>query len=184
MSSPATSAREVVAHARAHSARLGSGRLICVDGPSGTGKSTLAGQIAQITGSPVVRMDDLYPGWQGLFEVDPHVLGLLEPLAEGRSGSYRRYDWHAKEYAETHHVEPGPLLVLEGVGAGNRAWRHLVTTLVWLDAAAELRLERSVARDGEDQRELLVQWRHDEDRLFAEQGTRSFADLVFSTGLD
>lgn len=178
---PPTAAEDVLAHARSHPARLGPGRLVCLDGPAGSGKTTLAAQVSELSGAPVVHLDDLYPGWDGLFEVDAEVLGLLEPLAEARAGTYRRYDWVAAEYRETHLVAPAPLLVLEGVGAGNRAWRDLVTTLVWVAAPADVRLARSVERDGEAARAHLLDWMRDEERLFADQDTRAVADLRFET---
>jgi len=175
-------AESVLAHALARPGRLGPGRLVCIDGPAGSGKTTLALQVAEHTGAPVVRMDDLYPGWDGLFAVGPEVLGLLQPLAEGRTGCYRRYDWLGEEYREQHCVEPAPLLLLEGVGSGNLAWQDLVTTLVWVEAPDDVRLRRGLARDGEEQRERWTQWMLDESRLFAEEGTRARADLVFRSG--
>ena len=179
---PAKGAVDVLAHARAHPARLGSGRLICVDGPAGSGKTTIAEEIGRLAAAPVVRLDDLYPGWSGLFEVEAVVLDLLQPLAEGRPGHYRRYDWGAREHQERHQVDPAPVLVLDGVGAGNRAWRELVTTLVWVEAPRAERLERAVARDGERERDHLVAWMRDEDLLHADQGTREAADLLIDTG--
>ena len=175
-------ADDVLEHALAHPPRLGPTRLIAVDGPSGSGKTTLAVEVGRRSGAEVVRLDDLYPGWDGLFAVDAVVLDLLTPLADGAPGRYRRYDWQAHEYRESHRVEPAPLLVLDGVGAGNRAWRHLVTTLVWVEAPAETRLARAVARDGEPAREHLTAWMRDEDRLYAEQRTRAAAHLVLETG--
>ena len=38
---------------------LGRGRLLCVDGPAGSGKTTLADEVRAITGAPVVHMDNL-----------------------------------------------------------------------------------------------------------------------------
>jgi uridine kinase len=175
------SAADVLAHVRTHPARLGSSRLVCIDGPAGSGKTTLASAVAELGGAHLVRMDDLHPGWEGLFEVDQVVLGLLRPLAEDATGYYRRFDWGDGEYRETHHVDPTPLLVLEGVGSGNRAWRDLVTTLVWVEAPDEVRLARGLARDGEAQREHWLGWMRDEERLFAEQDTRAHADLVLDT---
>jgi uridine kinase len=181
---PQAWAEEVLAQARGGPARLGSGRLVCIDGPAGSGKTTLALQVGALAGAPVVRMDDLYPGWDGLFEVDGEVLGILRPLAEGRAGSYRRFDWATHAYAETHRVEPTPLLVLEGVGSGNRAWQDLVTSLVWLEAPAEVRLARGLERDGEAERAHWLAWMRDEDRLFAAEDTRARADIVLDTSPD
>jgi uridine kinase len=177
-------AAEVLAHARSRPATLGTGRLVAVDGPAGSGKTTLAAEVATLAGAPVLHLDDLYPGWDGLFDVDPAVLGVLEPLAAGRPGRYRRYDWYAGEHRESHEVEPSPLLVLEGVGAGNRAWEQWVTTLVWVEAAPEAREARALARDGQSLREHWDGWTRDEARLFSEQGTRARADLVVRTDED
>ena len=72
--------------------------------------------------------------------------------------------------------------MLEGVGAGNRAWADLVTTLVWVEAPAEIRGARALARDGDGLLEHWAAWTHDEERLFREQDTRARADLVVDTG--
>lgn len=160
---------------------LGGTRLLCIDGPAGSGKSTLAAAIALIADAPVVRMDDLYPGWSGLFTVDTEVLGLLEPLSGGAAGSYRRYDWTTDRYAEQHTVQPAPLLILEGVGAGKRAWAHWASALVWVATDDETRLARGLARDGEAVRGQWLAWMRDEARLFAEEQTRDRADLVIGT---
>lgn len=128
-----------------------------------------------------MHLDDLYPGWTGLFDVEPEVLGVLGPLSEGRPGRYRRFDWAADAYRESHTLEPGALLVLEGVGAGNRAWRDLVTTLVWVEAPAEVCLERGLRRGGESVRDHWLAWTRDEQRLFAQERTRAHADLVLDT---
>ncbi len=161
---------------------LGRMRLLGIDGPAGSGKTTLAGQVAGLAEAPVVRMDDLYPGWTGLFAVDDVVLGLLEPLSRDVPGRYHRYDWATGAYAEEHVVAPTPLLVLEGVGAGNLAWASWITTLVWVEADDDLRLARGMARDGEGLREHWLAWMDDEARLFAREGTRARAHLVVRTG--
>ena len=164
---------------------LGAGRLVCVDGPAGSGKTTWAAGIAggfdrlnHRGGAHVVHLDDLYAGWSGLAEVDAQLSGLLLPLAEGRSGSYRRYDWPTERYAEQVVVEPVPLLVLEGVGAGSSRFAGLVTVLVWVEAPREVRMRRGLDRDGEAFAPHWEQWASDEAALFARERTRDRADLV------
>lgn len=181
MSDPVVLAREVLAHAEARPPTLGSGRLVCIDGPAGSGKTTLAAAVSERSGALVVHLDDLYPGWDGMFSFAPHVQALLTPLASGDTGYYRRYDWADGEYRETHHVDPAPLLVLEGVGSGNRAWAGLVTTLAWVEAPRDERLRRGLTRDGEAMRERWLGWMRDEGVLFAEEHTHERADLVFGT---
>lgn len=159
---------------------LGACRLLCLDGPGGSGKTTLAGSVAERTGAPVVPMDALYDGWSGLAAVTDQLGTLLRPLADGRPGRYRRYDWHARAYAETVEVAvpASGLLVVEGVGAGAAAYADLQTVLVWIEVPRELRLARGLARDGEDLREEWVAWQTSEEAHFASDRTRERADLV------
>ena len=98
---------------------LGSGRLVCVDGPAGSGKTTLAARLAEAGPATVLHLDDLYPGWDGLPLVGAQLETLLRPLAQDRPGSYRRYDWLRSEYAETVEVPPYPVQVVNGLGAGD-----------------------------------------------------------------
>jgi uridine kinase len=177
----AAAADRVLGLVRARPPTLGAGRLVCVDGPAGSGKTTLAAALADRAGATVVHLDDLYPGWDGLDAVGEHVLGVLAPLAEGRPGRYRRWDWTASARAEEHVVAPAPLLVLEGVAAGNLAWAAWCTVLVWVEADAATRLARGLARDGAGLREHWARWSEQEQAVFARERTRTRADLEVAT---
>ncbi len=63
---PDAAAALVVQHALSRPPTLGAGRLVCVDGPAGSGKTSLADAVARRTAAQVVHMDDLYGGWDGL----------------------------------------------------------------------------------------------------------------------
>jgi uridine kinase len=161
---------------------LGPGHLVCVDGPAGSGKTTLADALTQaVPGAQLVHCDDLLQGWHGLPGLAATVASLLEPLARGGVGTWRRWDWLADDWAETHQVTPGGLLVIEGVGSWSPTIADLVGVLVWVEADPDLRLSRGMARDGETMRARWMQWRIEEDALFAAHGTRDHADLVVST---
>lgn len=156
---------------------IGTGRLICVDGPAGSGKTTLAATL----GAPVIHMDELFEGWSGLGTVDAHLDTLLRPHVSGHSGSYRRYDWLAGEYAETVVVPPADLLVLEGVGSGSLTVADLVTVLVWIEAPHDVRMARGIARDGDAFAPHWEMWAAEETEHFVQNRTRERADLLFRT---
>lgn len=163
-------------------ATLGPGRLVCIDGPAGSGKTTLSAAMAGVVpDAGVVHCDDLLRGWGGLPGLADTVHAVLAPLAVGEIGRWRRWDWIADGWAETHEVEPGGLLVLEGVGSWSPAIAGLVSELVWVEAAPDLRLARGIARDGEEMRARWEQWRRDEDDLFRRLGTRDHADVRIDT---
>ncbi|WP_322919285.1 nucleoside/nucleotide kinase family protein [Nocardioides renjunii] len=175
-------AREVADRVMSAPPTLGPGRLVCVDGPAGSGKTTLAASIAEVvTGTQVVHTDELLEGWRGLPGLAASVAALLAPLAAGEAGHWRRWDWHADGWAGTHAVRPGGLLVLDGVGSWSPAVADLVGLLVWVEAEPSLRLARGIARDGEALQPHMAQWRLDEDDLFARLRTHEHADLVVPT---
>ncbi|WP_253272558.1 hypothetical protein [Arsenicicoccus sp. oral taxon 190] len=161
-----------------------------MDGPSGAGKTTLATRLAERlrrpdgTGVTVIRMDDLYPGWDGLAAAAPLLAeDVLAPLARGEDGRYRRFDWQAMAYAEPHDVPTStPWLVLEGAGSGGAATRPWLSALAWLDAGPQTRRRRALERDGDAYRPHWERWARQEAAWFAEQGTRLHADVVVDTG--
>ncbi|SUA04592.1 Para-aminobenzoate synthase [Mycolicibacterium fortuitum] len=100
--------------------RLGpTATTVLIDGRSGSGKSTLALQLRENwADSVVVRLDDIYPGWDGLSWAADHVQqSLLQPRAAGVTGHWRQWDWAACAPKGLHPVESGQRLILEGVGA-------------------------------------------------------------------
>ena len=160
-------------------ARCGVTRLVCVDGPSGSGKSTLGRRLADALGDPpLVHMDDLFPGWDGLAAAVPLLTEqIITPLAAGRSAGYRRYDWDRGEFAETRHLGRPAVLVVEGVAAGSRPTAPYTSLLVWVEAPRADRLRRGLERDGETYRPHWERWASQEAAHFAADGTRNRADL-------
>ena len=179
----------IIERVRAAPVRAGHTRVLAIDGPSGAGKTTLAAAIRTALDDagpvPVVHLDSIYPGWDGLAAgVSRLVEWVLHPLAEGRPVRYRRYDWDRDRYAEwieVPTVPAPPILIVEGVGAGALPCAPYLSLLVWLDAPAKLRFERGIARDGEAYRPHWQRWADQEDRYFAEHDPRGRADLRLET---
>lgn len=162
---------------------LGEVRLVCIDGPAGSGKSELGRAVhdaAAATGTAaLVQLDDLLEGWRGLPEVSRTLeRDVLSPLAAGRAARYRRYDWDRGRFGGEQVVEPVDLLVVEGVGSGAASYSSWMTLLVWVEAPRELRLARGIARDGEALRPQWQQWMADEEALFRREHTRARADMT------
>ncbi|OLF07688.1 hypothetical protein BLA60_25445 [Actinophytocola xinjiangensis] len=164
--------------------RLGGVALVAVDGPSGSGKSTWAAGLAARLGARLISTDD-FATWDDPVSWWPRLVeGVLEPLAAGRPGRYVRTEWTAgrPHPGATVTVEVPTVLVLEGVSAGRRSVRPLLSALVWcVDPDPVRRLERAVARDGEPARKSLTRWQLFENGWFAVDRTRQRADYQVTT---
>lgn len=169
----------IVSRVQSAPARLGPQvRLVCIDGPAGSGKTTLAAQLAERVGAHVVHMDDLYAGWSGLLAVPETIeRDILTPMAAGEPGEFRRYDWEAEQFAERVRVPRHPVLVLEGCGSGSRVVDPYLGLLIWVSASDELRLRRGLERDGEHMEAAWRAFMTDEQILFAQQRTPQRAQL-------
>jgi uridine kinase len=164
-------------------ARAGRTRVVAIDGRSGAGKTRLAEALSGELGAPVVSLDDLYGGWDGLERgIDLLVTEVLEPLAAGQTPRVPRYDWTAREWAEPAVLEPPEVLIVEGAGAGARRPAAFVSLLVWLEAPPPVRKKRALDRDGEIFAPHWDQWAAQEDATLARERTPERADLVLQTG--
>jgi energy-coupling factor transporter ATP-binding protein EcfA2 len=154
-------------------------RLVGVDGHAGSGKSTFAGHLAgALGGAPVLRLDDIAThedlfGWTGRL-----LAGVVGPLSRGASASYSPYDWHARRPGPARTLPPAPVVVVEGVGAGRAALRPWLASLLWMELPREESWARGRARDGAEQREFWNGWTAAENRHFAADPSRPFADLL------
>jgi hypothetical protein len=170
---------EIAQRVRAAPARAGDTKIVAIDGPSGSGKTTLAGRLP----GPVMHMEDIYPGWDGLRDsIRRLVEWVLEPLAAGGRVGWRRYDWEHGRYAEWHDLPAPRTLVIEGVGAGALAAAPYVSVLIWVDAPLWLRRHRALARDGETYRPHWDRWAGQEREYFAGDRVRERADLLIGSG--
>jgi uridine kinase len=164
---------------RSAAPRCGTIRLVCIDGPSGSGKTTLAARLAAALGDPpVLHMDDIYPGWDGLAAAVPLLHDqVVAPLAAGRPACYRRYDWHRGEFAEVHDLGTPDVLIIEGAGCGARVIAERASLLLWIEAPRDERFRRGIARDGETYRPHWERWARQEAAHFAAESTACRADV-------
>ncbi|CCG03329.1 uridine kinase family protein [Blastococcus saxobsidens] len=169
----------------AASPRLGGTRLVCVDGPAGSGKTTLAARLTEaLPGAVAVHMDDLYAGWTLTGATARLAAGVLRPLSEGMPGAYHRFDWVAGRFSPDVTALPVPeVLVVEGCGSASRSVDPWAGLRVWVDADPALRLARGIARDGAHLAGEWHRWQRTESAHFGRDGTRGRADVLVDGGV-
>ena len=163
-------------------ARCGGTKVVAVDGRSGSGKTTLAEALGAELEAPVVSLEYLYGGWDGLERgLGLLVTEVLGPLSRGRTARVPRYDWVRDTWDEPWLLSPPDTLVIEGVGAGARRAAAYASVLVWLEAAASVRKKRALDRDGETFAPHWDRWAAAEDAMLARERTPDRADLVIGS---
>ena len=177
---------ELIAAAVVRRRAVGGIRIVGVDGPGGAGKSVLAGRVAELLGAPVIEIDDFVSwdclaGWWPRFE--EQVLG---PLLAGRDARYQVRDWndwYGSSLGGWKTQRWAPTVILEGVTCTRRDTVGRLVYAAWVEAPAELRLARGLARDSAfaGKEELWARWMREEDEFFAADRTRDRADIVVDT---
>ncbi|MDH5152636.1 hypothetical protein [Kocuria palustris] len=126
--------------------------LIGIDGRSGAGKTSLAGQLAQVLSVTrdvvVFHLEDLYPGWDGLDRgIAMYEESILSPLRDGRDAYWTAWDWLANSPGGPRLTRAAEIVVLEGVGACSAPAREVLDVSVWVELPEIQRRERALNRD-------------------------------------
>jgi cytidylate kinase len=151
--------------------------VVLIDGRSGSGKTELATELVPGLDAQLVRLDDLYPGWNGLEAaselVRADILG---------ANSWRRWDWLSSTRAEWHELDPDRALVVEGSGSLSAANRLHATVGVWVELDAATRKARALARDGAMYEPHWEDWAAQEQRFFDRERPDLLADVIVDQG--
>lgn len=168
-----------------------SGRcVVAVDGRCASGKSTLAEQLALVTGAGMVHMDDFFlppelrtearlkePG--GNVHYERFQKEVLPALSRGEDFSYRCFDCGRMELGEERKVSGNGILVVEGAYSCHPKLGEYMTLRVFSDVENEEQLRRIAARDGQDALETFKQrWIPMEENYFAAYRIREQADMI------
>ena len=126
----------------------------------------------------MLHLDDI-ASHDELFDWTGRLLSeVITPLGHGETAHYAVYDWQARRFGPSRALPPAPVILLEGVGAGRRALRPHLARLLWMELPHEESWARGRSRDGAELREFWEGWVAAEQRHFAEDPSRPFADLL------
>jgi uridine kinase len=93
---------------------------------------------------------------------------------------YKKYNWLLEKFDEEVYVPPTKYLILEGVGSGQKALRHLVDISIWIEFNPQLGFERVIKRDGEMIRNQMLNFLIVQDKHFSQEKTSNFAHCTLN----
>jgi hypothetical protein len=128
-------------------------------------------------------MDDLYSGWKDPLSQDltRRVCDeILNPFLNSHEVIYRKFNWHQGVFDETIRIAPTQTLLLEGVGAGQSAFRKTLSRIIWVEIDPESGFKRVIARDGEKVKTEMLNFLKDQNKHFSAELTDKAADYTIS----
>jgi len=161
--------------------------VIAIDGPAGAGKTTLAHEIFLALSNQmsvqVIHMDDLYDGWENALSKDlSKILQYVVSQHEVKSpASIQRYNWESSSFGESEELPVSDLLILEGVGCGDKELQDRFAALIWMEIDPEDGLKRVVNRDGLQVQDQMQKWLRTQAEYFLQHSTREKADFILTT---
>ena len=175
------------------SARRGLPVFVGVDGRSGAGKSTFAAALAAASRARLIEGDAFYAGGLELRSDTAEqraqacinrlrLRRVLKDLKSGRATTFRSFDWEAFDGSlsdRTITVEPGKIVIVEGVYSCHPDFADLLDIRILLNAADPLRQQRLLQREGAIG-PWERQWHEAEDWYFANLALEDHFDLVIA----
>jgi len=128
-------------------------------------------------------MDDLYNGWNNA--LDERLTKILELIVNAHHNKVafeiEIFNWNSMSFDSKEGINPVDILILEGVGAGQKVVRDAGATLYWLDIDAEVGIQRVLNRDGNQIASQMKQWQIAQEIHFMRDKTRENAEHIQSS---
>lgn len=134
--------------------------IVAIDGPCGSGKTTLAEALANELNCPVIHMDQFFlrpeqrtperlaePG--GNVDRERFLLEVLPPLKGGKDFTYRPFSCRTMSLSDPVPVQASPVTIVEGSYSCHPDLRDAYDLRLFLTVDPAEQLRRLAMRDGE-----------------------------------
>jgi len=164
-------------------AKCGECAVITIDGPAGSGKTTLAKELSSSLDSCyTIHMDDLYEGWDSTLtpKLTAKLKTILSCVQNENRINFLPFDWVESRFASEVDLPTTKYLIIEGVGSGQIAIRDFVSLSLWIEVLPDLGLERVIKRDGPLVAEFMPAFIVAQNAHFEKEATKKSADYRLS----
>ena len=168
--------------------------LIALDGRCGSGKTTLAGQLAeQFPASIVFHTDDYYlppaqriPDWEKTPCANMDLARLreelLRPARAGEPVFYRAYSCREGAYRPGQCIPAQPLSIVEGSYSHHPLLAGCYDLKVFVTCSAEEQVRRLRAREGKRYLNFVQRWIPLEEEYFTDYAIERNTEMTVVTG--
>ena len=172
---------ELVDKVNESSNKCGQAKIIIIDGPAGSGKTTLAKSLSGLLENcPIVHMDEIYQGWENALSsktFNDLTEWVINPLLESKSIEFVKYDWYLEKRIEKVVINLPRVLIIEGVGASSFDISKYACLKLWIEVNKETGINRVLTRDGQQIQEQMEKWQTQESKFFLENNSKEKSDI-------
>ncbi len=165
--------------------------LIAIDGRCGSGKTTLAIDLAARYGGCVFHMDDFYlpfdrriPDWKQVPGANMDFARLrnevLAPVQEGRAVHYLAHRPHLGSFEDHGILQPCRLSILEGSYSHHPSLQTAFDLRIYVTCDPEVQRQRLQMREGERYAHFRDLWIPLEEAYFSSYSIEEQCDLCLS----
>ena len=167
--------------------------LVALDGRCGSGKTTLAAQLAQqFPQSITVHTDDFYlppasrvANWEQIpcanMDLERLRAQVLTPARAGQAIPYRAYSCRAGAYLPEQCFAPQPLVIVEDSYSCHPTLADCYDLKVFVTCSKEEQARRLLAREGERYSGFTARWIPLEEGYFAKFQIEQTVDFILDT---
>ena len=172
---------ELVDKVNESSKKCGQTKIIVIDGPAGSGKTTLAESLSGLLENcPIIHMDGIYEGWENALSPKTSkdlVQWIINPLLEKKSIEYIKYDWNLEKRIEKVVINNSKVIIIEGVGSSTFEVSKHASLKLWIEVNKETGISRVLTRDGQQIQQQMKKWQTQESKFFIENNSKENSDI-------
>ena len=161
--------------------KCGQTKIVNIDGPAGSGKTTLAESLSRLLENcPIIHMDEIYEGWEKALSSQTSidlVNWIINPLLKNHSIEFFKYDWKLEKRVEKVVISQPKVLVVEGVGSSSSGISEHACLKLWIEVNKEIGISRVLTRDGIQIQEQMKKWQTQETKFFIENNSKEKSDI-------
>ncbi|MBE7034762.1 MAG: hypothetical protein E7402_01380 [Ruminococcaceae bacterium] len=162
--------------------------IIAIDGPCGSGKTTLSEKLSKELSCPVIHMDDFFlppsmrtekrlstPG--GNIDHERFLQEVLQPLCQTGRCAFRPYLCQTQTMGELITIEKAPVVIVEGSYAHHPALTAYYALRIFVDVDKTVQLQRIQKRNPDKWERFQTTWIPLENAYFERYDIRKKADI-------
>ena len=129
-----------------------------------------------------IHMDDLYNGWDDALTITltNNLAKIVKQFKADQKIELSPYNWKLGHYGQRQTFPIPSLLILEGVGSGQRVTRDFVNDSYWIEIDPDFGIDRVLVRDGLEIAERMKLWKVRQSLHFLAEATESAANYLIN----